>query len=618
MSSLAYLPTTLPTHELLGFAPTADLAHEVESIAQTWLTSFAVASAKGDGAGFAKLFAEDGFWRDILAFTNDYRTIRTPKIAKAASDRFPIVKAKDFVFAVTKPAIGHPFPDVSFLSVHFEFSTAVGPAYGIANLIREKGQWVAYTCFTLLEGVHDNPAKVGPNRSHGTHNDKVSYDTRLEQEAEFTSADPEVLIIGGGHNGLSVAAQLKVLGVTSLVVDKQKRVGDNWRLRYKSLSLHDPVYANHLAHFPFPANWPVFTPAGKLANFLESYVDVLELSVWCSSEILPGAKYDEATKLWNVQIKRGDGSVRSFAVKKIILATGLGGGKAKMPAPWKGQEQFEGTLVHSSGHGTGESWKGKRALVVGACTSAHDICVDFAQNDVDVTMLQRSSTYVMTVKNGMPMMVGGLFGENTPPTDLADRIGESNPKFVVKLMHQRIIPKLALADKELLDGLEKAGFQTTLGPDGSGFIMMALEKAGGYYFSTGGSEMIARGEIKVQQGEIAEFSGRKTVTFKDGSKKDFDVIVCATGYHGFPDTVAATVGPQYVENLLPIWGLDSEGEIRGVCRESGIPQTFIFVGNLSAARVNSKVLALTIKQQLLGVWDTAEVQARGLTNGNGH
>lgn len=84
------------------------------------------------------------------------------------------------------------------------------------------------------------------------------------------------------------------------------------------------------------------------------------------------------------------------------------------------------------------------------------------------------------------------------------------------------------------------------------------------YFSTGGSEMIARGEIKVQQGEIAEFSGGKTVTFKDGSKKDFDVIVCATGYTGFPDTVAATVGPQWVDKMLPIWGLDSEGEIRFV------------------------------------------------------
>jgi cation diffusion facilitator CzcD-associated flavoprotein CzcO len=43
--------------------------------------------------------------------------------------------------------------------------------------------------------------------------------------------------VGGGHNGLALAAQLNALGVSSLTLDKQKRVGDNWRLRYKSLSL---------------------------------------------------------------------------------------------------------------------------------------------------------------------------------------------------------------------------------------------------------------------------------------------------------------------------------------------------------------------------------------------
>ena len=67
--------------------------------------------------------------------------------------------------------------------------------------------------------------------------------------------------------------------------------------------------------------------------------------------------------------------------------------------------------------------------------------------------------------------VGGLYGEHTPPTDLADRIAESNPKLVAKLYHKRIIPKLAEADADLLDGLAKAGFKTWSGPEGSGFLM---------------------------------------------------------------------------------------------------------------------------------------------------
>jgi hypothetical protein len=131
---------------------------------------------------------------------------------------------------------------------------------------------------------------------------------------------------------------------------------------------------------------------------------------------------------------------------------------------------------------------------------------------------------------------------------------------------------------------------------------VALEKAGGYYFSTGGSEMIANGDIKVKQGEIASFGTDTEVTFKDGSKENFDVIVFATGYTGFPDTIRETIGGNYAETFNPVWGLDEEGEIRGVARESGIPNFFFLVGNLSACRMSSKVLALQIKAQRLGIF----------------
>lgn len=183
--------------------------------------------------------------------------------------------------------------------------------------------------------------------------------------------------VGGGHNGLALAAQLNTVGVSNLVVDKQKRVGDNWRLRYRSLSLHDPVYANHLPHMPFPANWPIFTPAGKLANFLESYVDVLEINAWCEATVDPDrTRFDEATKQWTVTVVRkigGEERVREMKVSHVVLATGLGGGKPKMPAPFPGQGEWDGKVVHSSGHTSGADWKGKRALVVGACTSGHDV-----------------------------------------------------------------------------------------------------------------------------------------------------------------------------------------------------------------------------------------------------
>jgi putative flavoprotein involved in K+ transport len=61
-------------------------------------------------------------------------------------------------------------------------------------------------------------------------------------------------VVGGGQNGLSVAARLKQLKIDTLVIDKYPRIGDNWRVRYHSLALHNQVHVNDLPYMPFPPN----------------------------------------------------------------------------------------------------------------------------------------------------------------------------------------------------------------------------------------------------------------------------------------------------------------------------------------------------------------------------
>lgn len=156
------------------------------------------------------------------------------------------------------------------------------------------------------------------------------------------------------------------------------------------------------------------------------------------------------------------------------------------------------------------------------------------------------------------MADGGLYVEEElerQPIEVLDRITDSLPKQVGKYFHQRGVKHLAEADKEILDGLKKAGFKTWPGPDGTGWLHLAYEKAGGYYFTVpgGGSDMIAQGKIKVKGGEIASFDEGKTVTFKDGSSQDFDLVIFATGYTGFPDTVAETLGPAAAKQMGVSW-----------------------------------------------------------------
>ena len=93
------------------------------------------------------------------------------------------------------------------------------------------------------------------------------------------------MVIGGGQGGIALGARLRQLDVPALVIDRHERPGDQWRKRYKSLCLHDPVWYDHLPYLPFPKNWPVFAPKDKIADWLEMYTRVMEVPYWSSPSV---------------------------------------------------------------------------------------------------------------------------------------------------------------------------------------------------------------------------------------------------------------------------------------------------------------------------------------------
>ena len=80
----------------------------------------------------------------------------------------------------------------------------------------------------------------------------------------------------------------------------------------------------------------------------------------------------------------------------------------------KGIDNFKGdVLCHSSEHkGAKQNAQGKKAIVVGCCNSGHDIAQDFYENGYDTTIVQRSSTYVMSSEHGLEGLLGGLYAES--------------------------------------------------------------------------------------------------------------------------------------------------------------------------------------------------------------
>ena len=196
----------------------------------------------------------------------------------------------------------------------FKFETKVGRGSGIIRLIPDAddgNRLKAWTLLTELGELKGFEEQLGVQRPRGN---AYSRDFRgpnwldlRKASAGYADRDPTVLVIGGGQSGLSIAARLKQLNVDTLIVDREKRIGDNWRKRYHALTLHNQVQVNHLPYMHFPPNWPTYIPKDKLANWFEAYVEAMELNFWTETEF-EGGSYDEKEGRWTVTLRRADGS----------------------------------------------------------------------------------------------------------------------------------------------------------------------------------------------------------------------------------------------------------------------------------------------------------------------
>ncbi|KAF7947400.1 hypothetical protein EAE96_008488 [Botrytis aclada] len=394
-----------------------------------------------------------------------------------------------------------------------------------------------------------------------------------------------------------------MLGVTSLMVDREERIGDNWRTRYHQLVLHDPVWFDHLPYLPFPENWPVFAPKDKLGDWFEAYVSLLELNAWTQTTIT-NTSWSDQTKQWTVTLERtrnGQKETRIVHPKHIIQATGASG-EPYFPSHIKGIDTFKGRVVHSSKFpGATESrGKNKKAIVVGCCNSGHNIAQDLYEHGYEVTIVQRSTTYVISSETSADAQAN-LYGENGIPTFDADMVFHSMPHPVLMKLNVQGTKQVGKIDEKLLQGLEKAGFKLDKGPDDSGLWIKYLQRGGGYYMDVGCSQLIIDGKIKVKQGQEITGIRENGMEFADGSLIEADEIVFATGYLNMRAQCRKIFGDEVADRVKDVWGFDEEGEVRTIWRKTGHEGFWFMGGNLALCRWQSKMLALLIKGLVEGI-----------------
>jgi putative flavoprotein involved in K+ transport len=280
----------------------------------------------------------------------------------------------------------------------------------------------------------------------------------------------------------------------------------------------------------------------------------------------------------------------------VVMAVGVSG-TPNIPE-FDGKDAFKGRILHSSQHGNDVDVAGKNVLVVGSGTSAHDIAQDAYLRGADVTMLQRSSATVVSIEQSGLAYSAFRKNEGVRPIDETDLMVASVPYDLLRRLHGPLSRKMAEADRELLRGLEDAGFKLDNGEDDTGFFLKLVRYLGGYYIDVGASQLIIDGKIKLKSNVGVDRLVDRGVVFSDGELLETDVIVLGTGYRPLQHAVGKMFGPDIAERVGPIWGLGKDNELRNMWVRTTQPGLYIAGGTFTMCRFYSKVTALLIKAEL--------------------
>lgn len=210
----------------------------------------------------------------------------------------------------------------------------------------------------------------------------------------------DVLIVGAGLSGIGAAAHLVMQcpNKSYAIVEQRKDMGGTWDLfRYPGIRSDSDMYTLGYRFKPW-LHEKTIADGPSIHEYVHQTAEEFGINphIHFGHRVL-SANWSSSEARWHVRAKSVDGGPdRHFAARFLFMCAGYYDYDEGYKPDFPGEKDFGGQIVHPQHWPEGLNYVGKKVVVIGSGATAVTIVPVMAEEGADITMLQRSPTYMVS------------------------------------------------------------------------------------------------------------------------------------------------------------------------------------------------------------------------------
>ncbi|KAI1922419.1 hypothetical protein LOZ66_000763 [Ophidiomyces ophidiicola] len=220
----------------------------------------------------------------------------------------------------------------------------------------------------------------------------------------------DFVIVGAGISGINFAYRIQSScpSLSYMILEARDAIGGTWDLfKYPGIRSDSDLYTFGFSWYPWTEDCAI-ADAESIRRYLAKATNSAKINphIRFKHKVLSASWRDEDV-LWKLRVENG-GQVKRMQCRYLIFGTGYYDYEHALPAEIPQIDCFKGTVVHPQFWPEDLDYSGKNIVIIGSGATAVTLLPSLSQKASNVTMLQRSPTYIFSMINRTPPLLKRL------------------------------------------------------------------------------------------------------------------------------------------------------------------------------------------------------------------